>query len=707
MKNIFYIILFLTLGLQAQNPTIIAKARIGDFTPPSDTESPVIGTLNTPTLVTQTSMRLTWSEATDNVAVVNYDVYIDDNYTTTINALQYDVTGLSHSTQYDFKIRAKDAANNLSNFSNTVQGTTTTPPSGDTPLLSNFRIEDSQKSRVVFDATSDITGMTTTGFVISGKTISSVTIDGDGLGGYLTVSSAFDFWDNNTIRLESGGGTVYDFDMQYIDNNISEPSASVNRYVTTSATGSGDGTTEGTAWTWQQAFANSSAGQTVWVKAGNYGNINISISKNGTTNSPIKFIGYKNTIGDNPNVNWQHDGDKSLDAAEMPLIEGNKTNNSNGITITGDYLIFRNLQVTKFEQNIFITSGASQVMFDNIISSDVTNDGECWMSNSTAAYRNRIINSVAYNGGTHNIQFHGTYGLIEDCQIINDSNFADYYIKQSSNNNIVRGIYMERKLDQGHSGHGFSQKGNTGTTFANEYNLWENSSIGGIKLSIEARHDEAKYNVYRNIDCFDNGIVSQADRGGIVVSHGAESNVFDRIRVDNGKAGIYFYNDTEDPTAPTTGTLNIIKNCLIINCEYAIREDHNGDGNNTEIIDNEIINSTFYNNKNFYFNRTPDVVSNDIKNSLIVNTWGKEFSEATNQIPWNYLNCNFYNNTNFNEPSGNGNIEVNPNFVNTTDFVPTNNSLIVAPRISGVEYDYNVSERESTTTIGYIKDADE
>ena len=75
-----------------------------------------------------------------------------------------------------------------------------TPPSSSTPILTNFSIDDYQKSRVYFDASADITGMTTTGFVISGKTISSVTIDGDGLGGYFTVSSPFTFWDNNTIQ---------------------------------------------------------------------------------------------------------------------------------------------------------------------------------------------------------------------------------------------------------------------------------------------------------------------------------------------------------------------------------------------------------------------------------------------------------------------------------------------------------------------------
>ena len=38
------------------------------------------------------------------------------------------------------------------------------------PILSNFRIEDSHKDRVYFDANGDISGLKKNGFVISGKT---------------------------------------------------------------------------------------------------------------------------------------------------------------------------------------------------------------------------------------------------------------------------------------------------------------------------------------------------------------------------------------------------------------------------------------------------------------------------------------------------------------------------------------------------------
>ena len=52
------------------------------------------------------------------------------------------------------------------------------------PVLSNFRVEDSSKDRVYFDVDGDISGLTIQGFVISGKTISSINTSGN----YFTVS---------------------------------------------------------------------------------------------------------------------------------------------------------------------------------------------------------------------------------------------------------------------------------------------------------------------------------------------------------------------------------------------------------------------------------------------------------------------------------------------------------------------------------------
>ena len=73
------------------------------------------------------------------------------------------------------------------------------------PVLKNFRILYNQPSRVYFDSSVPITASTTTGFTVSGKSLSSVTIaSGSTTGHYFTVSSSFTYWDNNTIRYTGG-----------------------------------------------------------------------------------------------------------------------------------------------------------------------------------------------------------------------------------------------------------------------------------------------------------------------------------------------------------------------------------------------------------------------------------------------------------------------------------------------------------------------
>ena len=113
-----------------------------------------------------------------------------------------------------------------------------------TPVLSNFRVEDDIKNRMYFDSNETITASSTTGFKISGKTITNVIINSSQLTGhYFIVSSPFDFWDNNTIRYAGGSDIgIHNFDLQYIENKIPEPVSSINRYVSASANGSGDGT---------------------------------------------------------------------------------------------------------------------------------------------------------------------------------------------------------------------------------------------------------------------------------------------------------------------------------------------------------------------------------------------------------------------------------------------------------------------------------
>ncbi|TRX32042.1 T9SS type A sorting domain-containing protein [Flavobacterium sp. ZT3R18] len=73
---------------------------------------------------TSSTTNLSWTAATDNVAVTGYNVYNGTTLVTTVTGLTYTVTGLTASTAYTFTVKAKDAAGNLSPASNVVSVTT-------------------------------------------------------------------------------------------------------------------------------------------------------------------------------------------------------------------------------------------------------------------------------------------------------------------------------------------------------------------------------------------------------------------------------------------------------------------------------------------------------------------------------------------------------------------------------------------------------
>lgn len=88
-----------------------------------DTTAPTAPTLAA-SGTTSTSTNLSWSGATDNVAVTGYDVYQGASLIGSTASTSYTVTSLSPSTTYTFSVRAKDAAGNVSSSSNSVSVTT-------------------------------------------------------------------------------------------------------------------------------------------------------------------------------------------------------------------------------------------------------------------------------------------------------------------------------------------------------------------------------------------------------------------------------------------------------------------------------------------------------------------------------------------------------------------------------------------------------
>lgn len=108
------------------NVTTTAGGGGGDTQPPSTPSN--LAASN----VASTSLTLSWTGSTDNVGVVNYNIYRNGTLSgqTGNNSTTYNVVGLTASTSYSFYVRALDAAGNISNNSNTINVTTTSGGGG-------------------------------------------------------------------------------------------------------------------------------------------------------------------------------------------------------------------------------------------------------------------------------------------------------------------------------------------------------------------------------------------------------------------------------------------------------------------------------------------------------------------------------------------------------------------------------------------------
>ena len=114
-----------------------------------DTEAPTAPTNLTATNIGSTSTTLTWTIATDNIGVIGYDVFKDGILLATTTANTFNVTGLTPETLYNFTVKAKDAAGNVSEVSNTVSVTTLVTATGASDLFISEYIEGTSNNKAI------------------------------------------------------------------------------------------------------------------------------------------------------------------------------------------------------------------------------------------------------------------------------------------------------------------------------------------------------------------------------------------------------------------------------------------------------------------------------------------------------------------------------------------------------------------------------
>jgi len=184
----------------------------------NDTQAPTVPTDLTASNITNTSVELSWTASTDNIGVVAYDIYQGNTVVTTVTGTSATISGLTANTSYQFSIKAKDAAGNESEASNTVNMTTTGGEDTEAPTApTGLTASDITDTSVLlsWNASSDNVGVTGYDIYQGNTVVTTVTGTSATISG-LTANTSYQF----SIKAKDAAG------------NESEASNTVNMTTT-------------------------------------------------------------------------------------------------------------------------------------------------------------------------------------------------------------------------------------------------------------------------------------------------------------------------------------------------------------------------------------------------------------------------------------------------------------------------------------------
>jgi chitodextrinase len=171
----------------------------------TDTVAPTAATLSA-SGTTQTGTTLSWTGATDNVAVTSYDVYRGATLLGNTAATSFSVSGLTASTAYSFTVRSKDAAGNVSVDSNVVSVTTLAPAADTTaPTAVTLSASGTTATSTNLSWTGATDNVAVTGYdVFQGATLLGSTASTSYAVTGLTASTAYSF----TVKAKDAAGNI-------------------------------------------------------------------------------------------------------------------------------------------------------------------------------------------------------------------------------------------------------------------------------------------------------------------------------------------------------------------------------------------------------------------------------------------------------------------------------------------------------------------
>ena len=409
-------------------------------------------------------------------------------------------------------------------------------------------------------------------------------------------------------------------------------------YVATDGNNANVGTLADPWQTITYAATQAQAGDTVYIKGGNYGHEHMVIENSGTASEPIVFEGY--------------DG--------VPVIDG-QDRTGNGIDINSKkYIEIKNIKVTQYEYGVRLDN-SDYITLDNINVNNMGGSGyNGWGIYLSYSDYNNIQNCSVTDARAVNFKIrHSNYNLVKNCTSygIETGNAVDYYmVIQYSHDNIIRDCITENKHREStkHPGHGIGIKDDYNNGYKSPHSY--NNKIINCETHGHGEHFYVAHLAYDNefINCTayndDLNPYHQWNHA-VRIRDGAYNNNFKNFTAIGTRSGALFYDSDE---AEAEG-IQINYNNKFTNCIFDVTDQ----GVYLSDAEDNIFTNCVITGSQLLFsgdNQNGNILSNSIVFDIP--------RLGLNGINITY--SNFWNNG-FSMPNGTGNTENDPRFVDATN----------------------------------------
>ena len=208
-------------AIDAAGNTSAYSTVAGATTPAVDTQPPTTPSNLTATAASSSQINLSWTASTDNIAVTNYLIEscmaASCTYAQigTATGTTFNNTGLAANTGYNYRVRATDAAGNLSGYSTVASATTTATISG---LVAAYSFNEGTGATVADSSGTGNNGSTTnTTWTASGKYGNALVFNGsnslvtvpDTASLHLTTAMTLEAWVNPSTVTAAWSDVIY------------------------------------------------------------------------------------------------------------------------------------------------------------------------------------------------------------------------------------------------------------------------------------------------------------------------------------------------------------------------------------------------------------------------------------------------------------------------------------------------------------------